>query len=299
MKAELGPDVPLHFSQFHPEYLLKNLPPTPVATLERAKAIVDAEGLHYVYIGNIPGHPAESTYCPKCRRVVVERAGFTVRAVHLNQGKCPFLPAGHPGHVGWGASHHEISSYRRDRGPVVRGGIPAASRRSAYAARESPKVRPTGGGRVVLSGRSRGIGEDDRRFPGQGHAAAPWTTWWRSSRPTPATSYAGPVAAYSYALLKGRKFDRVVVIAPSHYEAFDFASVYDGAAYTTPLGQVPVDQAFAAKLARASRLIRLSGAGHTPRADKPEHSLEVQLPFLQKRDRAVPACADHHGRPEL
>ena len=94
--------------------------------------------------------------------------------------------------------------------------------------------------------------------------------------------YSGPVAAYSYALLKGKKFDRVVVIAPSHYEAFGFASVYDGAAYTTPFGQVPVDQAFAAKLAKASPLIKLSGAGHTPTADRPEHSIEVQLPFLQR-----------------
>jgi pyruvate formate lyase activating enzyme len=97
VKTELGPDVPLHFSQFHPEYLLKNLPPTPVATLERAKAVCDAEGLHYVYIGNIPGHPAESTYCPKCRRVVVERAGFAVRAIHLNRGKCKFCQQTIPG----------------------------------------------------------------------------------------------------------------------------------------------------------------------------------------------------------
>jgi AmmeMemoRadiSam system protein B/AmmeMemoRadiSam system protein A len=94
--------------------------------------------------------------------------------------------------------------------------------------------------------------------------------------------YSGPVAAYSYALLKGRKYDRVVVIAPSHYEAFGFSSVYDGAAYTTPLGQIPVDQAFAAKLAKASPLIKLSSAGHTPSADRPEHALEVQLPFLQR-----------------
>jgi len=64
VKTELGPDVPLHFSQFHPEYLLKNLPLTPVPTLERAKAICDAEGLHYVYIGNIPGHPAETPTAP-------------------------------------------------------------------------------------------------------------------------------------------------------------------------------------------------------------------------------------------
>jgi len=94
--------------------------------------------------------------------------------------------------------------------------------------------------------------------------------------------YSGPVAAYSYALLKGRKYDRVVIIAPSHYEAFDYSSVYDGAAYSTPFGQVPVDQAFAARLAKMSPSIRLSGAGHTPTPERPEHALEVQLPFLQR-----------------
>jgi pyruvate formate lyase activating enzyme len=88
--SELGPDVPLHFSRFHPEYLLKNLPPTPLETLERAKAIADAEGLHYVYLGNVPGHPAENTYCPKCRRVVVERTGFSVGGVHIKNGKCQY-----------------------------------------------------------------------------------------------------------------------------------------------------------------------------------------------------------------
>ena len=97
MKSELGPDVPLHFSRFHPEYLLKNLPPTPVETLERAKAIADAEGLHYVYIGNVPGHPAESTYCPKCRHVLVERLGFTIEHTHLKKGKCEYCQQAIPG----------------------------------------------------------------------------------------------------------------------------------------------------------------------------------------------------------
>src|SRR5271165_4613626 len=89
VKANLGQDVPLHFTQFHPEYLLKNLPITPVPTLERAKAIADAEGLHYVYIGNVPGHPAENTYCPKCRRIVVERVGLTAKQMLISKGKCP------------------------------------------------------------------------------------------------------------------------------------------------------------------------------------------------------------------
>jgi len=97
VKGALGTDVPLHFSRFHPDYLLKNLPPTPLATLERAKAICDAEGLEFVYIGNVPGHPAESTWCPKCRRAVVERAGFIVKSVHLDGGKCKFCQRAIPG----------------------------------------------------------------------------------------------------------------------------------------------------------------------------------------------------------
>jgi pyruvate formate lyase activating enzyme len=90
IKTELGPDVPVHFTRFHPEYLLKNLPGTPVGTLERAKAIADAEGLNYAYVGNVPGHPAENTRCPKCRRVVVERTGFTVRDFNIVRNKCKF-----------------------------------------------------------------------------------------------------------------------------------------------------------------------------------------------------------------
>jgi len=62
--TELGPDVPLHFSRFYPQYRLTNLPPTPVETLEEARSIAMEEGARYVYVGNVPGHPAESTYCP-------------------------------------------------------------------------------------------------------------------------------------------------------------------------------------------------------------------------------------------
>lgn len=70
--------------------------------------------------------------------------------------------------------------------------------------------------------------------------------------------YSGQVAAHAYALLKGKTYDRVVVIAPSHLEAFPFSAVYDGDAYATPLGTIPVDKDFTAKLAGQSPLIRLS-----------------------------------------
>ena len=97
IRASLGADVPVHFSRFFPQYLLKNLPPTPIETLERAKQICDAEGLQFVYIGNVPGHPAESTYCPSCGRRVIDRIGYTIRGIHLRDGKCAYCGAKIPG----------------------------------------------------------------------------------------------------------------------------------------------------------------------------------------------------------
>jgi len=94
--------------------------------------------------------------------------------------------------------------------------------------------------------------------------------------------FTGPVAAACFSQLKGRKYTRVVVIAPSHFENFPFSAVYDGDAYATPLGTVPVDKAFGAKLAELSPLIKVSERGHTPVPPQGEHALEVQLPFLQR-----------------
>jgi AmmeMemoRadiSam system protein B/AmmeMemoRadiSam system protein A len=94
--------------------------------------------------------------------------------------------------------------------------------------------------------------------------------------------YSGPVAAYTYAELKGRKFSRVVVIAPSHYESFDFTSVYDGDAYATPLGNVPVDKEFSRELVKMSPTMRLSSQGHDATPAGAEHAIEVELPWLQK-----------------
>ena len=93
--------------------------------------------------------------------------------------------------------------------------------------------------------------------------------------------YSGPVAAYTYAALKGRKFSRVVVIAPSHFEAFGFTSVYDGDAYATPLGTIAIDKSFAQQLVRMDPGIKFSSHGHTPTAQGTEHALEVELPWLQ------------------
>lgn len=90
LKTEIGPDYPLHFSRFHPMYLIKNLPPTPVSTLEKLRQIALEEGLHYVYVGNVPGHPGESTYCPNCGKLIIERYGYTINKIEISKGKCRF-----------------------------------------------------------------------------------------------------------------------------------------------------------------------------------------------------------------
>ena len=80
----LGPDVPIHFLRFHPDYKMMNLPPTPVETLERHVAVGRKAGLNYVYLGNVPGHRDESTYCPGCGATLVKRYGYEILEYNLD-----------------------------------------------------------------------------------------------------------------------------------------------------------------------------------------------------------------------
>ncbi len=88
--GEVGPDVPIHFTRFHPDYQLLSLPPTPVATLERARDTALNRGLHYPYVGNVPGHPGNHTYCPNCKKIVVERQNFFILEMNVKGGHCKF-----------------------------------------------------------------------------------------------------------------------------------------------------------------------------------------------------------------
>ncbi len=93
----LGKDVPVHFTRFYPQYRMQNLPPTPLKTLERARDIALGEGLHYVYVGNVPGHAGENTYCPDCQKVLIRRKGFLIMENRLENGKCPDCGVSIPG----------------------------------------------------------------------------------------------------------------------------------------------------------------------------------------------------------
>ena len=93
----LGEDTPLHFSRFYPNYKLQNLPPTPVETLEKAYETAVHEGLHYVTIGNVPGHEHNSTFCPKCKKKIIHRVHFHVIKNDIEGGKCKFCGYPIPG----------------------------------------------------------------------------------------------------------------------------------------------------------------------------------------------------------
>jgi len=97
VKANLGGDTPLHFSRFFPRYKMRHLQPTSLKTLDMAREIAIAEGLNYVYIGNILSEAGQNTYCPgwdpakrePCNSLLIERSGYTILQNRLNKGCCP------------------------------------------------------------------------------------------------------------------------------------------------------------------------------------------------------------------
>jgi pyruvate formate lyase activating enzyme len=88
--ANLGPDVPWHFSAFHPDSAMLDRPPTSLVTLHRAREIARAKGLRYVYTGNIRDHDGERTWCPHCGKCVIDRDGYRLVACHARAGCCEF-----------------------------------------------------------------------------------------------------------------------------------------------------------------------------------------------------------------
>lgn len=87
----LGPDTPVHFLRFHPDYKMMDFPRTPVETLEKHHEVGKKAGLRYVYIGNVPGHPAESTYCPGCGQVLIKRYSYEIMEYNLDRlNRCRF-----------------------------------------------------------------------------------------------------------------------------------------------------------------------------------------------------------------
>ncbi|MDH3287949.1 MAG: AmmeMemoRadiSam system radical SAM enzyme [Betaproteobacteria bacterium] len=90
IRKELGADVPVHFTAFHPDYKMPDIPATPAATLRRAREIALSEGLHYVFTGNIHDERGGATYCPSCRTALIVRDWYRIEEYRVTaEGKCP------------------------------------------------------------------------------------------------------------------------------------------------------------------------------------------------------------------
>jgi pyruvate formate lyase activating enzyme len=86
-------DVPLHFSRFSPMYKLNNLPSTPLSTIDEAYEIAKTAGINHVFIGNVPGHHAQDTFCQECHKKLIDRSGYRIGEIHIEKGKCQFCQA--------------------------------------------------------------------------------------------------------------------------------------------------------------------------------------------------------------
>jgi pyruvate formate lyase activating enzyme len=96
--TNLGPDVPLHFTAFHPDYRMMDLPPTPPATLTRSRDIAVKNGLNYVYTGNVHDPTGSSTYCPNCKKILIGRDWYVLSEWNLSaDGRCRFCNTAIPG----------------------------------------------------------------------------------------------------------------------------------------------------------------------------------------------------------
>jgi pyruvate formate lyase activating enzyme len=97
---ELGPDVPIHFTAFHPDYKMLDIPATPRATLQRARRIALAEGLRFVYTGNVHDREGDTTYCPGCGAAAIERDWYDIVAARIDRGACAACGTQLPGRFG-------------------------------------------------------------------------------------------------------------------------------------------------------------------------------------------------------
>ena len=89
VSQELGPETPWHISRFFPHYEMIDRPPTPIDTLQQAREIGLEEGLHYVYVGNIPDDSGQNTYCPECGRLLIQRQSYRIAENITREGCCP------------------------------------------------------------------------------------------------------------------------------------------------------------------------------------------------------------------
>src|SRR5439155_194061 len=166
----LGPDTPIHFLRFHPDYKMMEFPWTPVETLEKHCAVAKQEGLKYVYIGNVSGHPLQHTSCPGCVALAIKRYGFHI--------------------TGWYPATRSQRTRMASTSPSSEGGSFATRSRSCAGRRTSSRSSSGRQGcKAAGSGGKCSRARSTRRVLRAGPSVASWPPW--TSAPRPCTGSSG------------------------------------------------------------------------------------------------------------
>lgn len=284
----LGPDIPLHFSAFHPDYKMKDKPNTPPATLKRARQIAQDAGIHHVYLGNIHDAEGGTTYCHECRTPLVVRDWHEIKTWKLDDnGQCPNCQTPLAG-----VFDEKCGNWGRKRVPVRIGTdkieiAPSLSKRT-------PKSDPKHSRRFEQNKKSNyKIMEPQVAgtfYPDNPQILANAVDQLLQSAPAPKMipkaliaphagyAYSGQVAARAYNSL-GQKVSgirKVVLFGPPHRKAVNGIAIPSHQMLSTPLGPVPID------LDAMEKLRKLDFVHEDDSPFEGEHGLEVHLPFLQR-----------------
>lgn len=241
VKENTGTETPLHFSRFFPAHKLKDRPPTPVETIEKARKMAIDAGMKFVYTGNLRTENSENTICPHCGKKVVERSGFQIVSSNMKNGKCGYC----------GGEINGVWKKKPIRRPAVAGMWYPADKAELLKMMET------------LDKKSCPEFEDSGEITGL-------------IVPHAGFIYSGNTAACGFKALKDQKFDTVILLGTSHKYRADVISIFDGSEAETPLGNLKIDSDLTQKLIAKNEKITFIKQIH----DK-EHSLEAELPFIK------------------
>ena len=238
------------FPLFVPQYRLTSVPPTPVKTLEDCQAIAKAEGLHYVYIGNVYGHIGANTYCPKCGKLIVKRQGFDTLENDIVSGSAG---SAEKRSRGYGNEKYVVIKLIKVRDII----IAPFCRRFPYVhcllfgcfASVAGEFYPAE--KDQLSRDIDSYLKDFKVIKQEGDLLAIIV-------PHAGYQFSGRIAGAAFKQLTNKSYDTVIVMGPSHHMVFDGISIIPTGEYSTPLGKVKIDEEMARKLMSASPKITSS-----------------------------------------
>ena len=294
IRDELTPTVPIHFTAYHPAYKLSN-PRTPTQTLLNAQKIALEEGLEFVYTGNVHNKSGESTYCPNCGNLLIGRNRYELSEWSFakeSPGVCPKCEREIPGHFNsspgtWGQKRVPIdianftSSFnnndlKRNKEDNLNGYINNLDKKNCEIVKRAIREPAVAGS--FYSENTKSLFETLSNLFSASLPKAEAGNPKALIVPHAGYMYSGQIAANAFSNWINEKdlIENVVIIGPSHRVLFDGIAIPKMNIFKTPLGEVSLKNSFIEQLKNLPQVI-IDDEPH-----RQEHSIEVQIPFLQK-----------------